>query len=187
MKGYQLLSVGLLAALLLQTAACASPSAPPLESDGVAAAPAFTDVPADAWYAQAVLYCREQGLVRGTAEHTFSPDRSMTRSMLAAVLYRLAGSPAVSAAPVGAREKKCIKSKGARQNGQLPSHSHCAPVHTLARQSVPPLKGRIPTQKRRQGRRFCVGMTVTIVLRVFYNEPYPASSPYGLRFVSMPP
>lgn len=99
MKGYQLLSVGLLAALLLQKAACASPSAPPLESDGVAAAPAFTDVPADAWYAQAVLYCREQGLVRGTADHTFSPDRSMTRSMLAAVLYRLAGSPAVSAAP----------------------------------------------------------------------------------------
>ena len=99
MKGYQLWSMGLLAVLLLQTAACASPSAPPLKSDGVAAAPAFTDVPADAWYAQAVLYCREQGLVRGTADHTFSPDRSMTRSMLAAVLYRLAGSPAVSAAP----------------------------------------------------------------------------------------
>ncbi|MCQ5128397.1 aldo/keto reductase [Butyricicoccus faecihominis] len=104
MKLKKLLSIGLLAVLLLQTAACASASAPPAESDGGATtvetvAPAFTDVPADAWYAQAVLYCQERGLIGGTTADSFSPDRSMTRSMLAAVLYRLAGSPAVSTAP----------------------------------------------------------------------------------------
>ena len=56
----------------------------------------FSDVAADAWYADAVEYARDNGLMSGTSTTTFSPDTSMTRAMLAAVLYRLAGSPAVS-------------------------------------------------------------------------------------------
>ena len=53
----------------------------------------FTDVPAGAWYAEAVAYVTEQGLMNGTAENTFSPMLSMSRSMLVTVLYRLAGEP----------------------------------------------------------------------------------------------
>ena len=56
----------------------------------------FADVSSDAWYADAVVYCREQGWMSGTSETTFSPDGTMTRSMLATILYRQAGSPAVT-------------------------------------------------------------------------------------------
>ena len=56
----------------------------------------FTDVPADAWYAEAVIWCRENGIMSGTSDSTFSPDSTMTRAMFAATLYRQSGSPAVT-------------------------------------------------------------------------------------------
>lgn len=62
------------------------------------AAPAggFSDVDANAWYAEAVSYCDQNGLMSGTSGTEFSPNKTMTRAMLAAALYRQAGSPAVS-------------------------------------------------------------------------------------------
>lgn len=56
----------------------------------------FTDVASDAWYAQAVAYVYRQGLMSGTAQDRFSPDLTTNRAMLVTILYRLAGSPAVS-------------------------------------------------------------------------------------------
>ncbi len=56
----------------------------------------FSDVSADAWYADEVEYCRENGLMSGTSATEFSPNTPMTRDMLITVLYRLSGSPAVS-------------------------------------------------------------------------------------------
>ncbi len=56
----------------------------------------FTDVPADAWYADSVAYCWENGLMSGTTDTTFSPGETMTRAMLVTTLYRAEGSPAVS-------------------------------------------------------------------------------------------
>ena len=56
----------------------------------------FADVAVDAWYAEAVEYVRDNGLMSGTSATTFSPNDTMTRSMLATTLYREAGSPAVS-------------------------------------------------------------------------------------------
>ena len=56
----------------------------------------FSDVAADAWYAEAVEYVRDNGLMSGTSATTFAPNDTMTRSMLATTLYREAGSPAVS-------------------------------------------------------------------------------------------
>ena len=56
----------------------------------------FSDVDANAWYADAVVYCRENGLMAGTSATTFNPESSLTRAMLAAVLYRVAGNPAVT-------------------------------------------------------------------------------------------
>ena len=55
----------------------------------------FSDVDAGAWYAEAAAYCRDNGLMAGTGETTFSPDTPMTRGMLVTVLYRLAGSPSL--------------------------------------------------------------------------------------------
>jgi len=56
----------------------------------------FSDVDADAWYAEAVMYCQEHDLMNGTTNTTFAPDSSLTRAMLVTVLYRMAGSPTVS-------------------------------------------------------------------------------------------
>ena len=56
----------------------------------------FTDVSGDAWYADAVAYCQERGWMGGTSDDTFSPNGTMTRAMLATVLYRQEGSPAVT-------------------------------------------------------------------------------------------
>ena len=53
----------------------------------------FSDVAADAWYAEAAVYCRDNGLMNGTTATTFSPNVTMTRAQLCAVLYRMAGSP----------------------------------------------------------------------------------------------
>lgn len=59
----------------------------------------YTDVPAGAWYAEAVYYCLNRGLMNGvsTAELIFAPGAEMTRATLATVLYRIEGEPAVPA------------------------------------------------------------------------------------------
>ena len=54
----------------------------------------FSDVDAGAWYAEAVAYVREHGIMNGTTETTFNPDATTTRGQMAAILYRAAGSPA---------------------------------------------------------------------------------------------
>lgn len=55
-------------------------------------AAAFTDVSPSAWYAQAVEYVSENGLMSGTGGGKFSPGTPMTRAMLATVLHRMDGS-----------------------------------------------------------------------------------------------
>ena len=55
----------------------------------------FSDMPKTHWAYQAVGAMVDKGLFSGTTETTFSPDKTMTRSMLVTVLYRLAGSPVV--------------------------------------------------------------------------------------------
>ena len=56
----------------------------------------FTDVAADAYYAQAVLWAVENGITNGTSETTFSPDQTCTRAHAVAFLYRMSGSPAAA-------------------------------------------------------------------------------------------
>lgn len=56
----------------------------------------FSDVLADAWYAEAVQYVYENGLMTGTSDTTFSPDLTTSRSMIATILWRMAGSPVVN-------------------------------------------------------------------------------------------
>ena len=58
---------------------------------------AFTDVASDAWYADAVAWASEKGIVLGD-NGKFSPDTAITREQLAAVLYRYSGSPETTAA-----------------------------------------------------------------------------------------
>ena len=52
---------------------------------------AFTDVPADAWYAAAVSTVAKLGVIRGTTATTFAPMKAVTRAELTAILVRLDG------------------------------------------------------------------------------------------------
>ena len=52
----------------------------------------FVDVSADAYYAKAVAWAVEQGIVSGTSATTFSPDAVCTRAQSVAFLYRAFGT-----------------------------------------------------------------------------------------------
>ncbi len=56
----------------------------------------FSDVDAHAWYAEAVIYCREHNLMAGTGNNQFAPESNLTRAQLATVLYRIEGTPVVT-------------------------------------------------------------------------------------------
>ncbi len=56
----------------------------------------FTDVAADAWYAQAVEYVSDQGIMTGTGTGTFSPDVTLGRAQIVQIFYNMEGRPAVS-------------------------------------------------------------------------------------------
>ncbi len=66
--------------------------------DGVAAEPVagFSDVTTANWYADAVAYVVDNELMNGVSADTFEPNSTMSRAMMVTVLYRMAGSPAVS-------------------------------------------------------------------------------------------
>jgi uncharacterized protein YjdB len=51
----------------------------------------FTDVKADAYYAQAVAWAVSKGITNGTSATTFSPDKVCTRAQVVTMLYRLGG------------------------------------------------------------------------------------------------
>lgn len=57
----------------------------------------FGDVSSSAYYAAAVNWASSKGIVNGTDRGMFSPDLSITREQLAAMLYRYATEPSVSA------------------------------------------------------------------------------------------
>ncbi len=57
----------------------------------------FRDVSSSAYYAAAVNWASSEGIVNGTGADVFSPNASITREQLAAMLYRYAGEPSVSA------------------------------------------------------------------------------------------
>ena len=57
----------------------------------------FTDVSWDHWAYSAVKRVYTRGLMVGVSDTSFATDQALSRAMLASVLYRLAGEPAVTA------------------------------------------------------------------------------------------
>ena len=88
MKKLKRLGIFLLALAL--TMALAVPAFAAVEDTG------FSDVDAGVWYAEAVAYCRESGLMAGVGGRRFDPDSTLTRAMLVTVLWRQAGRPVVN-------------------------------------------------------------------------------------------
>ena len=56
----------------------------------------FSDVPANEWYADAVAWAKETGVVKGITDKTFEPDGLITREQLATMLFRFSSSAPVS-------------------------------------------------------------------------------------------
>ena len=48
----------------------------------------FTDVPADAYYAQAVAWAVENGVAKGVGETAFAPNDNCTRAQIVTLIYR---------------------------------------------------------------------------------------------------
>lgn len=55
----------------------------------------FTDISPTYWGYNAVKHCYENGYFAGTSPTAFTPNGTMTRAMMATVIYRMAGSPAL--------------------------------------------------------------------------------------------
>lgn len=52
----------------------------------------YTDVASDAWYANAIRWATEKGVVTGYGDGKFGPDDNITREQLAEIIYRYAQS-----------------------------------------------------------------------------------------------
>ena len=61
---------------------------------------AFTDLDVSKWYHEAVDFALNQGLMRGYGGGIFAPGDTLSRAMLAQILYNKAGRPAVNQASV---------------------------------------------------------------------------------------
>lgn len=55
----------------------------------------FDDVDDGDWFADAVRFVYENGMMNGTGDTTFAPDDTTSRSMIVTILYRLEGEPVV--------------------------------------------------------------------------------------------
>lgn len=58
----------------------------------------FTDVSASADYYEAVKYCYDNDIFKGTTDTTFAPDTAMTRGQMVTVLWQMNGAPQPAAA-----------------------------------------------------------------------------------------
>lgn len=61
-----------------------------LENKPSARGNSFTDVAADAWYAEAVQWASENGIVNGYGDGLFGPEDNVTRQQLATMIFRYA-------------------------------------------------------------------------------------------------
>ena len=73
---------------------------------------AFVDVEKSDWFADAVAYVTEKGLMNGTGSNTFSPNASTTRGMLMTVLARYAGEDTTGSTPWYQKGMEWAKANG---------------------------------------------------------------------------
>lgn len=113
----------------------------------------FTDVPAGAWYAEAVSFVVERGLFQGDSATTFAPNADMNRAMLVTVLYRLSGdsAPAQSAGftDVAAGTWYADAVAWAKANGIVSgvSSSQFAPAQSITREQTAAILSRYSAYK----------------------------------------
>lgn len=102
----------------------------------------FSDVSPNAWYQPAIDYVSDNGLMAGTGNNRFEPDTVMDRAMFVTTLYRIDGSPQVSAGsefsdvPAGSYYADAVA--WARENGVVSGvgNNRFAPREPLSRQQL---------------------------------------------------
>ena len=72
----------------------------------------FSDVDKSDWFADAVAYVTDKGLMNGTGSDTFSPNASTTRGMLMTVLARYAGENTTGSTPWYQKGMEWAKANG---------------------------------------------------------------------------
>ena len=72
----------------------------------------FSDVAKSDWFADAVAYVTDKGLMNGTGRDTFSPSASTTRGMLMTVLARYAGEDTTGGSPWYQKGMEWAKANG---------------------------------------------------------------------------
>lgn len=72
----------------------------------------FSDVDKSDWFADAVAYVTDKGLMNGTGSDTFSPNASTTRGMLMTVLARYAGEDTTGSTPWYQKGMEWAKANG---------------------------------------------------------------------------
>lgn len=87
-----------------------------LEGKPEAPACTFTDVAEGAWYADAVAWAAEEGLVTGISDTEFAPAQDMTREQIATILYRYAQ----------------YKGQNVKADGSLDAYTDADQVHSYA-------------------------------------------------------
>ena len=83
----RIISLALVCAMIL----CFLPAS--VSASGAEEEKSFTDVPADAWYADPVNWAVENGITTGTTDTTFNPSGICQRATVVTFLWRKAGSP----------------------------------------------------------------------------------------------
>lgn len=79
--------------VLADRAAAAAAAGADTETEPVAAVGTFSDVPSDAYYAQAVTWATDSDIMTGTGGGLFSPERPCTTGEIVVCLWRAAGRP----------------------------------------------------------------------------------------------
>lgn len=59
---------------------------------------AFSDVPSDTWYSEAVSYVYDKGIMTGVSSSQFNPGAKMTRAQMCQILYNMEGKPGTGSA-----------------------------------------------------------------------------------------
>ena len=109
----------------------------------VSAQSGFQDVPADAWYAQAISYVSGSGLMHGVGSGTFAPGGNVTRGMFVTVLSRLSGidltlyeGDSFEDVPAGAYDSPSIQWAASHGIVNGKTADHFAPKENLRREDA---------------------------------------------------
>lgn len=117
---------------------------------------AFADLDINRWYHPYTDYVIQRGLMKGMDEKTFAPNGDLTRGMLVTTLYRLAGSPTVTApssfvdVPTGRYYTDAVSWAQASGIAKGMDQTHFAPDSKVTREQASVFLYRYVTEYRNQ-------------------------------------